>query len=128
MTAEAENRKILEGMFGADGALLLSPEQEYEARSPEYVMEMPQSGERIVGRDAMLAMQRAYPNPPDAKVRRIIGSGDLFVMEAVSDYPGGGVFHVTDIVEFSGGKIVRETRYYAEPFDPPEWRAEWVES
>ena len=128
MTAEAENRKVLEGMFGANGALLLSPEQEYEARSPDYVMEMPQSGERIVGRDAMLAMQQAFPNPPDAKVRRIIGGGDLFVMEAVSDYPGGGVFHVANIVEFSDGKIVRETRYYAEPFEPPEWRAEWVES
>ncbi len=127
MTAEAENRRILEGMFGADGTLLLSPEQEYEARSPDYVMEMPQSGERIVGRDAMRAMQEAFPNPPTATVRRIIGSGDLFVMEAVSDY-GGPVFHVTDIVEFSDGKIVRETRYYAEPFDPPEWRAAWVES
>ena len=128
MNTEAENRKILEGMFGVDGALLLSPEQEYEARSPDYVMEMPQSGERIVGRDAMRAMQEAFPNPPDAKVRRIVGSGDLFVMEAVSDYPGGGVFHVANVVEFADGKIVRETRYYAEPFDPPEWRAAWVES
>lgn len=127
MTDESDSRMILEGMFGVDGALLLSPEQEYEARSPDYVMEMPQSGERIVGRDAMRAMQEAYPNPPESKIRRIIGSGDLFVMEAVSDYQGN-VFHVTDIVEFSGGKIVRETRYYAEPFDPPEWRAEWVES
>jgi hypothetical protein len=128
MTADAENRRILEGMFGTDGALLLSPEQEYEARSPDYVMEMPQSGERIVGRDAMRAMQQAFPNPPDAKVRRIIGTGDVFVMEGVSAYPGGGAFHVVNIVEFSGGKIVRETRYYAEPFEPPEWRAEWVES
>jgi hypothetical protein len=126
MSAETENRKILEGMFGANGALLLSPEQEYEARSPDYVMEMPQSGERIVGRDAMRAMQEAFPNPPDARVRRIIGSGDLFVMEASSDYPGGGVFNVANIVEFSDGKIIRETRYYAEPFEPPDWRAEWV--
>jgi hypothetical protein len=125
---EAENRKILEGMFGVDGVLKLSAEQEYDSRSPDYVMEMPQSGERIVGRDSMRAMQEAYPNPPEATIRRIIGSGDLFVMEAVSDYPGGGVFHVANIVEFSDGKIVRETRYYAEPFEAPEWRAEWVES
>jgi hypothetical protein len=124
--SESENRKILEGMFGTNGALLLSPEQEYEARSPDFVMEMPQSGERVVGRDAMRAMQEAFPNPPQAQVRRIIGSGDLFVMEAQSDYPGGGVFHVANIVEFADGKIIRETRYYAEPFEPPEWRAEWV--
>jgi hypothetical protein len=127
MTDETANRRILEAMFGVDGTLLLSPEQEYEARSPDYVMEMPQSGERIVGRDAMREMQRAFPNPPASTVRRIIGSGDLFVMEATADYPGGGVFHVANIVEFADGKIVRETRYYAEPFDPPEWRAAWVE-
>ncbi|TXL62095.1 nuclear transport factor 2 family protein [Aeromicrobium terrae] len=127
MSDEAANRRILEAMFGVDGTLLLSPEQEYEARSPDYVMEMPQSGERIVGRDAMRAMQEAFPNPPAATVRRIVGSGDVFVMEATSEYPGAGTFHVADIVEFADGKIVRETRYYAEPFDPPEWRAEWVE-
>ncbi len=128
MTDEAANRRILEGMFGVDGVLLLSPEQEHEARSPDYVMEMPQSGERIVGRDAMRSMQEAFPNPPEAKVRRIVGSGDLFVMEAVSEYPGGGTFHVANVVEFSGGQIIRETRYYAEPFEPPEWRAALVES
>jgi hypothetical protein len=127
MTTDKETRKTLEGVFGADGALLLSPEQEYEARSPDFVMEIPQPGERIVGRDAMRAMQETYPNPPDAKVHRIVGSGDLFVMEGVSDYQGA-VFHVTDIVEFSDGKIIRETRYDAEPFEPPEGRAEWLES
>lgn len=127
MADEAANRAILEGMFGADGALLLTPEQEYEARSPDFVMEMPQSGERIVGRDAMREMQLAFPNPPAATIRRIVGSGDLFVMEATSEYPGAGTFHVANIVEFADGKIIRETRYYAEPFEPPEWRAQWVE-
>jgi hypothetical protein len=48
-------------------------------------------------------------------------------MEGVSDYQGA-IFHATDIVEFSDGKIIRETRYYAEPFEPPEWRVAWVES
>jgi hypothetical protein len=31
------------------------------------------------------------------------------------------------IVEFRDGKIWRDTRYYAEPFEAPEWRAQWVE-
>lgn len=123
--SEQENRRILEGLF-ADGTLKLSPEEEHEARAEDYVMEMPQSGERIVGRDKMRAFQEAYPNPPSAKLRRIVGSGDLFVMEAVSDY-GEEVFHVADIVEFKDGKIARETRYYSSPFEPPPWRAEWVE-
>jgi hypothetical protein len=30
-------------------------------------------------------------------------------------------------VEFRDGTIWRDTRYYAEPFQAPEWRAQWVE-
>ena len=124
---EAENRLALESMFGVDGTLLLSPEQEYELRAPDFVMEMPQSGERIRGRDTMRAMQDAYPGPPDAQIRRITGSGDLFVVEAFSDYGDRGVFNVCMVVEFEDGRIVRETRYYAEPFEAPEWRVPFVE-
>jgi hypothetical protein len=57
----------------------------------------------------------------------VVGSGDVWVIEARSDYGGGQVAHVAMIVEFRDGKIWRDTRYYAEPFEPPEWRAQWVE-
>ena len=105
----------------------LSPEAEYELRHEDYVMEMPQSGERIRGREAMRAFQRAYPNPPTITPRRVVGSGDMWVVEGRSDYGGGQVSHVAMIVEFRDGKIWRDTRYYGAPFDPPEWRAQWVE-
>jgi hypothetical protein len=29
--------------------------------------------------------------------------------------------------EFRDGRIWRDTRYYAEPFQPTGWRAAWVE-
>lgn len=32
------------------------------------------------------------------------------------------------IAEFSDGKLVRETRYYGQPFPAPEWRAAFVEA
>ena len=75
----------------------------------------------------MRAMQETYPNPPDAELRRIVGSGDVWVMEAKSDYGDGGVYLVADIVEFREGKIIKETRYYAQPFEAPDWRAQWTE-
>jgi ketosteroid isomerase-like protein len=90
-------------------------------------MEMPQSGERIRGRDKMRAMQERFPNPPKGELRRIVGSGDVWVMEGTSDYGDAGVYHVADIIEFRDGRIVREARYYGEPFPPPEWRSQWVE-
>ena len=92
MTTGKENRKILEGLSRGDGALLLPPEREYEARSPDSVIETPQSGERIAGldatrRDAMGAVQEANPKPPHGKIRHIVGSGDLFVIRPPPPLP-----------------------------------------
>jgi hypothetical protein len=30
-------------------------------------------------------------------------------------------------MEFHGGKVVRERIYFGEAWDPPAWRARWVE-
>jgi hypothetical protein len=30
-------------------------------------------------------------------------------------------------MEFRDGKVARETIYFADPFEPPEWRSQWVE-
>jgi hypothetical protein len=118
---ESDVRKLFTRMFDH-----MSAEEEYELRHPDFVMEMPQSGERIVGRENMRKMQESYPGPPSIELRRVVGSGDVWVIEMRSDYDGR-VYHAVGIVEFRGSKIVRETRYYADPFDAPEWRAEWVE-
>ena len=32
-----------------------------------------------------------------------------------------------NIMEFTDGKVARETIYFADPFEPPEWRSQWVE-
>jgi hypothetical protein len=102
----------------------LSPEAEYQLRHPDYVMEMPQSGERIRGRENMRAFQEAYPNPPSIRPRRVVGSGEVWVVEARSDY-GGQVFDVAMIVEFRDRRIWRDTRYAAgqppEAEDRPRW-------
>jgi hypothetical protein len=29
-------------------------------------------------------------------------------------------------MEFSGGKVARETQYFADPFEASAWRAQWV--
>lgn len=31
------------------------------------------------------------------------------------------------IMEFRDGKVVRETIYVGEPWEPPAWRSQWVE-
>ena len=106
----------------------LDPDAEYELRHEDFVADMPQSGERIRGRDNMRAMQRAFPpdRKPAFRLRRITGAGEVWTVEAVGDY-GGEIYLVVCIFEFREGKILRETRYYPQPFEAPEWRAQWVE-
>jgi hypothetical protein len=105
----------------------MDPDSEYAMRHPEFEADMPQSGERFATRETLREMQRAFPDPPKIALRRVIGEGDVWVAEATSDYSGRR-FHTVLILEMRDDLILRETRYYAEPFEAPEWRADWVES
>jgi SnoaL-like domain len=105
----------------------LSPEAEYEVRHEDYVMEMPQSGERIRGRKRMREFQEAYPAPPNIRLRRVIVRKGLWIVEGVNDYGEGRVFTALVIFELRDGRIWRDTRCYAEPLDAPQWRAHLVE-
>ena len=67
---EQEVHSFLTGLLSR-----LDPQEEYNARHPEdYAMEMPQSGERIRGRERMRAFQEAYPTarPPTIRLRRVL--------------------------------------------------------
>ena len=105
----------------------LSPEEEYAIRHEDYTMEMPQSGERIRGPENMRQFQEAYPTPPSIQLRRVLVKDGLWVVEGVNDYGGGQVYDIVLIIELRDGKMFRDRRYYAEPFEAPEWRAQWVE-
>lgn len=122
-------REGLERLLGITGNRGLSSDQEYKLRSADFVMEMPQSGERIRGRDAMRSMQEAFPAPPQSvRVRRVVGADRVWVLEGELDY-GEGPWVVAVIFELNhDGLIVRETRYYAERSEPPAWRSAWVEA
>ena len=110
---------------------VLSAEKEYALRHEDYVMEMPQSGERIRGRENMLGFQKALarnlPNPPRIRIDRVRVRDGIWVKEGVNDYGDGIVLNSVVIYELKDGKIWRDTRYYSEPFDAPEWRTQWVE-
>lgn len=115
-TAERYMRAMEQGDFDAMDELL----------HEDYVQEWPQSGERIRGKRNARAINENYPGLPTASMRRTLFSGDLGVSEMTLDY-GGKIYHSASIVEFRDGKIYRETDYFAEPFEAPEWRAKWVE-
>lgn len=91
------------------------------------LMDWPQSRERVRGAENRRAIYSAFPQLPTITPRRMLSAGDLVIAEASLDY-GGPVYETVFIFELSDGRISRETAYWSEPFDPPEWRAQWVES
>lgn len=90
------------------------------------VLEYPQSGERTRGRRNIQNQRASQPNKKRFTVRRIVGSGDLWVTEFILTYDGKPSFTVS-IMEFRGDKVARETQYFADPFVAPAFRAQWVE-
>ena len=101
-------------------------EREHQLYREDAVLEYPQSGERIRGRQNIKSSRAAQPNRKRFAVRRIIGAGELWVTEFVLTYDGRPSYTVS-IMEFIEDKVARETQYFAEPFEPGPSRARWVE-
>jgi ketosteroid isomerase-like protein len=94
----------------------------------DFVQEWPQSGERIIGRDNAIAIERSFPGGlPAMRFRRTLADGDLAVLEVELTYADGSRYLGASIIELCDGKVARETDYYAQAFQAPEWRAQWVE-
>ena len=121
---EKENVQLVESIWnslnsGDLGAL-------DQVLSDDCIQEWPQSGERIRGKANIIAVNQNYPGLPKADLRRVVGGESVVVSEAALDY-GGKVYHAVSIFELENGKVARETDYFAEPFEAPGWRSQWVE-
>jgi ketosteroid isomerase-like protein len=123
-----------------------------ELAAPDIVVTYPQSGETIRGNDNYAAMLAHFPgdlgesglfvtlthaprdsvhvisSPIALPMIAVSGDGDTFFMEGIVRYPDGSVYNMVGIIEVADGKVVRETDYFAAPFDPPAWRAPYVEA
>lgn len=100
-------------------------EQRHELYHDDAVLEIPQSQERFEGKPNFLSWRKQYPANVESRIRRIQGHGDVWVAEISVSYDGGPWHYGCSIHEFRGDKISRETIYFAEAFDAPDWRAPW---
>jgi ketosteroid isomerase-like protein len=101
-------------------------EGEHAIYRDDAVLDYPQSGERIRGRDNIRASRAAQPNAKRFAVRRIVGSGDIWVTEFILSYDGKPSYSVS-VMEFVDGQVARETQYFGESFAPGSSRAHLVE-
>jgi hypothetical protein len=122
--AAAVEEVLKSGDFSQMGKLI----QEYG--TDDFVEEWPQSGERLT-KAASLKMAELYPEmsgtSPKFTYRRMLGGGDVFVVEGTIDYGDGIPVSYAGIGEIRDGKVARMTSYFANPFEAPAWRADFVE-
>ena len=121
---DREIRAALERHWSASDASDF--EAEHDIYHDDAVLDYPQSGERIRGRRNIQASRTVQPNKKHFSVRRIIGTGDLWITEFVLSYDGTPSYSVS-IMEFRDGNVVRETQYFGDPFEPGPSRAHLVE-
>ena len=97
----------------------------HEIYHDDAVLEFPQSGERFVGKPSFLTWRKQYPAKLGFRIRRITGSGDLWVTENLISYDGSPWLPTINILQFRDDRIVREYLYVMEGFPAAEWRAPW---
>jgi hypothetical protein len=102
--------------------------QEYA--TDDFVEEWPQSGERLT-KAATIKMAESYPEmsgtSPKFTYKRMLGGGDVFVIEGTIDYGDGVPVSYVGIGELRDGMVSKMTEYFANPFEAPAWRADFVE-
>lgn len=101
-------------------------EREHAIYADDAILDYPQSGERFRGRAKIQAQRGGHPAERHFTIRRIQGSGDLWVSECVITYDGAPTRTVS-IMEFDGGLVTHETQYFADPFPAAPSRAELAE-
>jgi hypothetical protein len=99
---------------------------EHEIYREDAALYYPQSGEKIRGRHNIQESRYVQPNKKRFTVRRIVGGGDLWITEFTLTYDRAPSY-VVSIMEFRDGKVVNETQYFADPFEPGPSRAHLVE-
>jgi hypothetical protein len=129
---EATARGMIQAHFDASniGAAGGAPGDDVARASEIYaddaVVEWPQGGERLRGKENIIAFRSTYPARQRFEVHRITGRHDLWVTEYTIHYDDRPVMAV-GIMEFRDDKVVRERIYFGDPWEAPAWRAHRVE-
>jgi hypothetical protein len=126
MAIAADFERVLQtGDMAAMGELTL------KWAADDFIQVWPQSGERLT-KDGMSRLGTEYATQsgtaPKFTYKRMIGGGDVFVVEGTIDYGDGIPVSYVGVGELRDGKIAKITEYFANPFPAPEWRKPFVEA
>ncbi len=99
---------------------------EHAIYAPDAILDYPQSGERFRGRSRIQAQRGGHPAERHFTIRRILGSGGLWVSECLITYDGVPTYSVS-VMQITDGHVTHETQYFADPFPASPGRAALAE-
>jgi hypothetical protein len=124
VTTDLEKRTAIEQHWAASEAG--DVEVEHRLYADDAVLDYPQSGERFAGRSTIAEQRGSHPAERHFTLRRVVGTGAVWVSECVITYDGVPTISVS-IMEFDDGLVAHETQYFADPFEAPAARARLAE-
>jgi hypothetical protein len=145
VTTDANLRAVFEAYLKATNARDLVSLETLVHQDFEDVY--PQSGERTRGLANLRAIIEHYPGggyaghgtdrvvgaedrwvmTPAFSLLRVEGSGDTFTGVSRGRYPDGTDWYIVTIGQVREGKVWRAETFFAQTFEAPSWRSEWVE-
>ena len=96
--------------------------------SDDYVLEWPQSNERIRGRDKFAAVNEEYPahGPWRFTINKVVGGGGEVVTD-VSVTDGVQTARAISFFTVAGGKIVKTVEFWPDSYEAPPGRKHLTE-
>jgi hypothetical protein len=87
---------------------------EHAIYAADAILDYPQSGERFRGRSRIQAQRGGHPAERHFTIRRILGTGELWVSECVITYDGVPTYSLS-VMEITDGLVTHETQYSSDP-------------
>jgi ketosteroid isomerase-like protein len=94
----------------------------------DVVVTWPQSKEKMIGSKNFIDVNRNYPGNHKIEIIKAheIGTEVITTVWIIADT--GQKTFATSYFQILDGKIKQIEEYWAEPYQAPEWRSQWVES
>jgi SnoaL-like protein len=106
------NRELMERYWAA--AVANDLDAMHHLRDEALVVDFPQTGERLSGRDVVRAFEEGHGAGGSFELTRLTGEGEVWVAEGLVR-SGEGVTYVVSISELRDGRVAHSIEYFAGP-------------
>ena len=108
----SDNRALMERYWAAAEAN--DADTMHGLRDEAFVVDFPQTGERLSGRDVVRAFEEAHDTGGSFELTGLVGDGDVWTAQGVMR-TGEQETYVVSISELRNGRVIRSIDYFAGP-------------